>query len=188
MRFAAVFMALFATPLFSESTEEMAKRFAESEKRIVRLPPSAFRELPANLVRELQRRRCTVPQSVQTKKPHNVIKGSFAKQGQTDWAVLCSARGVSSILVFWGGSETKPAVLAPSEDGGYLQGTSATDIGYSRQILPVGKRWIMVHYRAYGGPKPPPIRHQGIDDAFVEKASCTLYFHAGKWIGLAGAD
>ena len=38
----------------------------------------------------------------------------------------------------------------------------------------------MRHYDAYGGPKPPPIDHQGIDDAFVEKASVVHYFHRGK--------
>jgi hypothetical protein len=46
----------------------------------------------------------------------------------------------------------------------------------------------MRHYRAYGGPKPPNIDHQGIDDAFIEKASTTHYFHQGKWLKLTGAD
>ena len=27
----------------------------------------------------------------------------------------------------------------------------------------------MRHYEAYGDRKPPPIDHQGIDDAFIEK-------------------
>ena len=42
--------------------------------------------------------------------------------------------------------------------------------------------FIMRHYRAYGGPRPPPIEHQGIDDAFLEKASVTWYFYNGKWL------
>jgi len=46
----------------------------------------------------------------------------------------------------------------------------------------------MRHYRAYGGPEPPPIEHQGIDDAFLGKASITWYFHKGKWLRLQGAD
>ena len=32
------------------------------ETYIVRLPPTAFPELPANLVQDLQRRQCTIPQ------------------------------------------------------------------------------------------------------------------------------
>ncbi len=67
------------------------------------LSPTAFPELPQNLTRELQRRGCTVLQTPFTKKPHNVIKGEFEKPGQTDWAALCSVKGVSTILVFWNG-------------------------------------------------------------------------------------
>src|SRR5213594_295947 len=32
------------------------------------------------------------------------------------WAVLCSVKGVSTILVFWNGSEKNPAALVPVED------------------------------------------------------------------------
>ena len=73
-------------------------------------------------------------------------------------------------------------------DRNFLQGISATEISYSREINAAGKEFIMGHYRAYGGPTPPPIDHQGIDDAFMEKASVTWYFHEGKWMKLSGAD
>ena len=68
------------------------------------------------MVHELQRRGCTIPQTAFTKKPHNVIRGEFAKPGQTDWALLCSIKGVSTILVFWNGSEKNPAEIAKMED------------------------------------------------------------------------
>jgi hypothetical protein len=45
------------------------------------------------------------------KKPKNVIKGEFARPGQTDWAVLCSVKGVPTILVFWDGSEKNPTAI-----------------------------------------------------------------------------
>jgi hypothetical protein len=45
----------------------------------------------------------------------------------------------------------------------------------------------MSHYRTYGDPEPPPIDHQGIDDAFLAKASVT-YYHEGKWLRLQEAD
>ena len=57
-----------------------------------------------------------------------------------------------------------------------------------RNISPVDQEFIMSHYRALGGPKPPPIHHQGIDDAFLEKASVTHYWYEGKWLRLQGAD
>ncbi len=181
-------LSITLTPIFAQLPEDLKRKFDEAERRIVRLPPTAFPELPGNVVRELQRRGCTIPQTFLEKKPHNVIRGQFAKPGQTDWAVLCSINGSSSILVFWNGSEKNPADIAGFEDIHRLQGIGGDEIGYSRAISPVGVKYIMDHYRAYGGPKPPPIDHQGIDDAFVEKASVILYFHRGKWLSLQGAD
>lgn len=119
---------------------------------------------------------------------HNVIQGEFAKAGQTDWAVLCSMQGSSRILVFWNSEEQNPASLAAIEDRTYLQGITDTEIGYSRGIQAVGKKFILRHYRAYGGLKPPAIDHEGIDDAFIEKGSVTWYFDQGKWLKLTGAD
>jgi hypothetical protein len=65
---------------------------------------------------------------------------------------------------------------------------AVNQIGYSRAISPVGREFIMRHHQGYGGVKPPPIDHQGIDDAFVGKASVVLYFYRGKWLELTGAD
>jgi hypothetical protein len=44
-------------------------------------------------------------------------------------------------------------------------------IGFSRAFGVVGKDFVMQHYALYGGPKPPPIDHDGIDNAFTEKGS-----------------
>jgi hypothetical protein len=85
-------------------------------------------------------------------------------------------------------SETRPAAIAALEDRNFIQGITPAKVGFSRGIAPVGKDFIMRHYDAYGGPKPPPIDHQGIDDAFIEKASVTWYFEGGKWLKLTGAD
>jgi hypothetical protein len=65
---------------------------------------------------------------------------------------------------------------------------SALTTGFSRGIKPVGKDFTMRHFKAYGGPTPPQIDHQGIDDAFIEKASVTWYFDGGNWLKLTGAD
>jgi hypothetical protein len=184
---AATVLFAFA-PAFAQLPEDLKRKFDEAERRIVRLPPAAFPELPVKVVRELERRGCTIPQTAYTKKPHNVIKGDFAAPGQTDWAVLCSVKGASTILVFWNGSEKNPAKIAQMEDRIFRQGITADQVSYSRGLSPVGKDFIMGHYDAYGGPKPPPIDHQGIDDAFIEKASVTWYFYGGNWLKLTGAD
>lgn len=179
---------LFSLPLAAQLPDDLKRRFDEAERRIVRLPPTSFPNLPTSLVRDIQHRGCTIPQEATSKQPNNVIRGEFARPGQADWAVLCSTKGVSSILVFWNGNPDKPAVIAPMEDRGYLQTISATEIGYSRAIAPVSGSVIRRHHQAYGGPTPPPIDHMGVDDAFVGKASVTWYFYRGEWLKLTGAD
>jgi hypothetical protein len=190
MRSAAALALLFIaiTSVFAQQTADLQRQFDEAERRIVRLPPTAFPELPAAIVRELQRRGCTIPQTALTKEPENVIRGRFANPDQLDWAVLCSVKEVSTILVFWNGSASDPAEIAQTEDRNFLQGISPGQIGYSREISAVKRDFIMRQYHAYGGPKPPPINHEGLDDAFVEKASVAWYFYKGKWMKLTGSD
>ena len=159
-----------------------------ADRDVVRLSPAHFRELPTNLVAELQRRGCTIPQVPMVDGLHNVINGEFAKPGQTDWAVLCSVNRISSILVFWNGSEKNPAEVERGKDIDLLQGWGDDKIVYSRKISPVGNGYIMEHYAAYGGEKPPPLDHKGVDDAFYGKASVVRYFNRGKWLRLTGAD
>ena len=143
-----------------------------------RLQPTAFPELPPNLVTELERRGCTIPQPYTDRKA-NVIRGEFAKPGQTDWAVLCSMQGSTSLLVFWNGSATSTTALAKNPDDPRRI--------FDWFIRPVDRKFILDHYRAYGGPKPPPIDHEGIESG-GETASVVLYYYLGKWLKLQGAD
>jgi hypothetical protein len=159
------------------------------EMPITRLSPAAFLELPANLVQELQRRQCTIPQETFSKGRNNVIKGEFAKRGQIDWAVLCSVNGISTILVFWNGSEKSPAAVAPKEDGGYLQGIGGDQFGYSRGIEPMGTADIeRYHDPDHLGIPLPPIDHHGINDQYIGKAFLVWYYYDGRWLKVAGGD
>jgi hypothetical protein len=162
--------------------------FERADRETVRRNPTAFPELPKNVLTQLQRRGCKIPQVPMVDGRQNVIKGEFAKPGQTDWAVLCSIGGVSSILIFWNGSEVNPTEIGKANDVDRLQGWGNYKIVYSRAISAAGEKYMMEHYNAYGGEKPPPIDHLGIDDAFVGKASVVLYFYRGKWLRLTGAD
>ncbi len=165
-----------------------ASSWENADRQVVRLSPKAFPELPGNLRADLERRGCTIPQVPMIDGRHNVIKGEFSKAGQTDWAVLCSIDRVSSILIFWNGSVLKPADIEKSADLDHLQGWGGDKIVYSRAITPVGTKYILEHYNAYGGEKPPSLDHQGIDDAFVGKASVVLYLYREKWLRLSGTD
>jgi hypothetical protein len=171
-----------------KSSLQVRGKIVQADRHLTRLPPSAFPELPTNIKRELERRGCTIPQVPPDKKPKNVIKGEFTGKGRADWAVLCSLNHLSTILIFRNASERDALELAPQSDADSLQSGGGTAIEYSRAIEPVGREYILKHYRAYGGPQPPTIEHQGINDAFVGKASVVRYFHAGKWLELTGAD
>lgn len=167
---------------------QVSHKVTESSENIVRLLPAAFPHLPADVARELNRRGCRIPQNAYEKKTHNVITGEFARIGQTDWAVLCSIRGVSSILVFWNGAGNGPAEVAPSRDDGFVQDMGGGKLGFSRGIYAVGKDYILAHYSNTGVPLPRRIDHQGINDAFIEKASDIHYYFGRKWLKLPGAD
>jgi hypothetical protein len=156
---------------------------------MVRLKPAVFSQLPKSVISYLQKRGCTIPQVFGESKPHNVIRGQFTKLNQFDWAVLCSQNSVSTILVFWSGSTKSVAEIAREDDRGYLQTISeGGEAGFSRLIEVVDRDYILEHYRAYGGKKPPQIRHQGINDIYVEKASSVHYFYRKRWLQLQGAD
>lgn len=179
---ATIVPSVAQVPTLSHSMWETADR------QIVRLNPAEFPELPKGVVAALQRRGCTIPQVPMIGGRHNVIKGEFLKPGETDWAVLCSVGGVSSILIFWNGTETNLSEIAGRNDVDRLQSWGGDKIVYSSAITPVGRGYILEHYKAYGGAKPPAIDHEGINDAFYGKASEVLYFYRGKWLHLTGAD
>jgi hypothetical protein len=177
------------TAICAAQIESERNRWQIADASIVRLPPTAFPRLPRNIVRELQARGCTIPQTFGDQKPHNVVSGEFFRKARTDWAILCSRNRTSSILIFRGGSAQKISEIAKAPDGTFLQTIDDKErIGFSRAISAVGRDYILSHYRDYGGPKPPPIDHQGINDAFVEKASVVHYYHRGSWLKLQGAD
>ncbi len=136
----------------------------------------AFPELPAPIAAELKSRGCRVPQATGLQRKHNAVQGEFAAPGQKDWAVLCDVKGITRLLVFWKGEGARPMEVNASET------SEVRVIGVATQ------QFIRDHYRAYGGPKPPALDHQGINDVVVEKGSSVLYFHRGKWLWLTGSD
>ena len=80
------------------------------------LPPSAFPELPPAVIQTLQARGCQIPQ-IQRRKRDNVIRGEFLKSGQTDWAVLCTTKKLTELLVLENGSADQVVVIASFSNG-----------------------------------------------------------------------
>jgi hypothetical protein len=161
---------------------------ADSNKTVRRLRVEDYAELPSGAAAVLQSRHCTIPQPNNDGPARNVIQGEFFGKRQKGWAVLCSSGGKSSILVFRNNYDSSPDEIAKSPDSQFLIDTWQGETVYSREISAVDQKFILRRHRAYGGPKPPPIDHNGIDDAFLEKASITWYWHNGEWMQLQGAD
>lgn len=108
----SAFRPICLTVLFLVPLEGWSQVVSSGPPKVVRLRPNAFSGLPPNILRELNRRSCRVPQPPpfeRMERLQNVIQGEFAKQGQSDWAVLCFTRSVTRILVFLGGSEKGPS-------------------------------------------------------------------------------
>jgi hypothetical protein len=164
------------------------QRWARAEREIRRLTPQTYRGLPRSVSHYLRRHGYTIPQAYDRQEPHNVVRGRFDGDGLTDWAVLGSRGGSSEILVFWAGSASRVTRLARRANPGYVQTVGPDRLGYSRSISVVGRQYILDHYRAYGGPSPPSILHDAIDDAFVGKASEVNYYDGVRWHKLQGAD
>jgi len=154
---------------------------ATAQESIREAPISKFAALPDGIQQDLRHRGCTIPQPLDTRKLQNVIRGTFRDPKQTDWAVLCDIgpKNTSMILVYWNGNPSHPAVL---------ERQPLLNAPCWRTIDAVGKAYIMEHYRAYGGPRPPVIDHQGIDVGICDKASTISYLHRGRWLTLTGAD
>ena len=152
-----------------------------AQEEIQEAAVSRFAALPGVLRQDLRNRGCTVPQAPGSRKLENVIRGHFRDPLSNDWAVVCDvrSRNTSMILVYWNASAFRPAVIGK---------WPLSERSCWTMISAVGRSYILEHYRAYGGPKPPPIDHQGIDVGICDKASTIAYFYRNQWLTLTGAD
>jgi hypothetical protein len=117
-----------------------------------------------------------------------VIKGRFASPDQEDWAALCTRGDSSVIAVAWGGPARCPAPFAQSADRDWFQGIGSNQVGYSHAIGTATMEFIQRMAEAFNGPPPPARDHDGINNAFVEKASVVHFCHNGRWYQLQGMD
>ncbi|MGH9586227.1 MAG: hypothetical protein ACRD3F_04710, partial [Acidobacteriaceae bacterium] len=88
--------------------------------RIRLLPVSSFPQLPAQVAKALDAIACMIPQTYAAHEPENVISGSFEKRGSSDWAVLCSVHGVTTLYVFFQSIPTHPIALRHQPDSLWL--------------------------------------------------------------------
>jgi len=154
--------------------------------RIRLLPLSSFPGLPPLVAAELTRRLCMIPQSFEARQPENVIHGAFHAPGSSDWAVLCSTGGVTTLYVFFAGQFEAPIALRSQPDSTWL-GTEPGGAVF-------GSSWgIAVRSSAELRATPQlrhaaTIDHDAIDDARLERSFVIRYYQAGKWLNLNRGD
>ena len=151
------------------------------DRAIVRLPPSAFTQLPLPVRIEAEKRGCTVPQNSYDpdRGKNNVITGSFRGAGVETWALLCSRNRVSAILVCNARAPLRCEELAPSEDIDRLQYLGLQGFAYSRLLTRIPRGEVR---------DGVTLARDGVDDYFEGKASVIWYWESGRWRRLAGVD
>lgn len=145
------------------------------------LPPSSFPNLPRVVADQLLLRGCLIPQTYQAHQPENVVHASLERPGSSDWAVLCSAEGTVSLMVFFESAQEMPIVLASAPQIGRLQsrGSSGT-LGFNWGIDPASPR--RVHEAQAGlAHRPPAPDHDALVDSVIDRRAVYHFFSNGKW-------
>lgn len=152
---------------------------------IHRLPVSSFPELPAAVLDLLNRRGCMIPQTYEAHHPENVVHASLERAGSSDWAVLCSAQGTVSLLVFFTSAPSKslaqPFVLASAPETQRLQAHDTTGVlGFNWGIDPASPEQIR---EAQIGlePRPQLVDHDALADSFIEQKTVYHFFAKHVW-------
>lgn len=184
----ALLLLDLATIALAQEAPISEAEWREAERSIQRLPPSAFKSLPTEIRTELEKRGCRVPQLYGDRPPHNAVQGHFIGTVRLDWAVLCSRKGTSAILVFQSEPPAKVWRIAPKPDFDFLQTIGQRKIGFSRQLQVASPARIRTYFVYTAEKAPPPLSHDGIDDVFEDKASTVHYFARGTWHHWLGSD
>jgi hypothetical protein len=187
----AVLIAMFLRVLIAQQSDPDMQHLAESgtavidgqsaEYRIRRLPVSSFPDLPPGIADLLSQRECLVPQTYAAHHPENVIHASLERSGSSDWAVLCSAQGTVSLLVFFGSASGRPIVLSSAPETKRLQRHDSTGVlGFNWAIDPASPEAV---HRAQSGMqrKSPPLDHDAVADSVVEHGTVYRIYSQHIW-------
>jgi hypothetical protein len=152
------------------------------------LPVSSFPDLPAAVQDQLNLRGCLIPQTYEAHRPENVIHASFERPGSSDWAVLCSAQGTVSLLVFFESRSTQPAVLASAPETERLQAHDPSGVlGFNWGIDPASPEQVR-EAQAGMEHRPPLLDHDALADTLVDHHTVYHFYLRSAWIVLAVED
>ena len=148
------------------------------------LPVSSFPALPPAVAEVLNQRGCSIPQTYEAHRPENVVHGSFQRSGSSDWAVLFSANGTVSLLVFFGAAgpgQVTPGVLATAEETSRLQAHDPSGVlGFNWGIDAATPR--QVHDVQAGlAPRPAPPDHDAVADSVIDRWTIYHLYKDSAW-------
>jgi hypothetical protein len=150
------------------------------------LPVSSFPDLPAQIQSALNQRGCVIPQTYEAHHPENVVHASLERRGSSDWAVLCSAQGTVSLLVFFS-SRTEPFVLGSIRETDRLTGQRDGTLGFDWGIDVATP--AQVHDAQAGLPQRPAwIDHDALADEIVGKLTKYRFYEKRGWTQLDTPD
>jgi hypothetical protein len=148
------------------------------------LPISSFPNIPDGLVVLLNRRGCLIPQTYEAHRPENVIHASFERPGSSDWAVLCSAQGTVSLLVFFSSAPASLHVLSAAPETERLQAHDPSGVlGFNWGIDPASPEQVR---QAQAGllHRPAPVDHDALADSLVDRHTIYHFYLKNAWIVL----
>ena len=153
--------------------------------RIRLLPPASFPQLPPSVRQSLEDKECMIPQTYQAHTPENVVHGQFQRQGSSDWALLCSRNGSTTLLIFLAGA-AQPTEFVTHKDTDMSEVYDLTGVrGFAWGLDTAHPLEINAHpENRHSG----PYDHDGVIDTFLGHGGVIHYNKAGKWLSLEGTD
>jgi hypothetical protein len=152
--------------------------------RIRLLPVASFPDLPPAVAAQLRSRHCMVPQTFEAQAPENVIEGAFRAAGSSDWAVLCSIEGSTTLFVFLAGQFDTPLALRSQPDTAWLGSEPGSSVFGSAWGISVRSAANLRSSRQLHG--AVFFDHDGIEDAHLEHSATIRYDDNGRWLALGG--
>jgi hypothetical protein len=197
--FATLLLLVHPVVRFTQDDQgPIPEEYRSAARHMSRLPPSSFKSAPKWVVEDLVARGCTIPQvpafmlaPFAAQEPSNLIRGQFARNGEWDWAAICSRGGKSRAVVLWGGPPACPSDLREVEDAGQLESIGAGKFGYDFFVVRVTSDQIRKDMRDWGEPnaeeKSRTILHDGIEFP-SGKGVAVWYCTLGQWTTPAAGD
>jgi hypothetical protein len=152
------------------------------------LPISSFPDLPPAIQTELATRDCIIPQTYEAHQPENVTHASLERPGSSDWAVLCSAQGTVSLMVFFGNGSGLPFTLASAPEIERLQRHDPSGVlGVDWGIDSASPQQVH-EAQASMDPRPPLLDHDALADTLVDRRTVYRFYLKNAWIVLEMRD